>query len=69
MLYASAGSKKAHMTKNAGFYIVSLVGKVLFNEVDPFTRTPGIAGKAYIDMHYKDIVINSFENPESSKYI
>ena len=29
MLYASAGSKKAHMTKNAGFYIVSLVGKVL----------------------------------------
>ena len=32
VLYASAGSKKAHMTKNAGFYIVSLVGKVLFNE-------------------------------------
>ena len=31
VLYASAGSKKAHMTKNAGFYIVSLVGKVLFN--------------------------------------
>ena len=31
MLSASAGSKKAHMTKNAGFYIVSLVGKVLFN--------------------------------------
>ena len=41
----------------------------MFNVVDPFTRTPGIAGKAYIDMHYKDIVINSFENPESSKYI
>ena len=30
MLSASAGLKKAHMTKNAGFYIVSLVGKVLF---------------------------------------
>ena len=29
MLSASAGLKKAHMTKNAGFYIVSLVGKVL----------------------------------------
>ena len=29
VLYAYAGSKKAHMTKNAGFYIVSLVGKVL----------------------------------------
>lgn len=41
----------------------------IFNVVDPFTRTPEIAGKAYIDMHYKDIVINSFENPESSKYI
>lgn len=41
----------------------------MFNVADPLTRTPGIAGKAYIDMHYKDIVINSFENPESSKYI
>ena len=41
----------------------------MFNVVDPFIRTPGIAGKAYIDMHYKNIVINSFENPESSKYI
>ncbi|MDD6840967.1 MAG: hypothetical protein PUD65_06650, partial [Spirochaetales bacterium] len=33
VLYASAGSKKAHMTKNAGFYIVSLVGKVLINNI------------------------------------
>ena len=33
VLYASAGSKKAHMTKNAGFYIVSLVGKVLLNNI------------------------------------
>ena len=31
MLSASAGLKKVHMTKNAGFYIVSLVGKVLLN--------------------------------------
>ena len=31
MLSASAGLKKVHMTKNAGFYIVSLVGKVLFD--------------------------------------
>ena len=41
----------------------------MFNVADPLTRTPEIAGKAYIDMHYKDIVINIFENPESSKYI
>ena len=41
----------------------------MFNVVDPITKTKGIAGKAYIDMHYKDIVVNSFENPESSKYI
>ena len=34
------------------------------NVVDPFTRMPGIAGKAYIDMHYKDIVINTFDNTE-----
>ena len=36
MLYASAGSKKAHMTKNAGFYIVSLVGIVLINRSEYF---------------------------------
>ena len=38
-------------------------------KTDPFTRTPGIAGKAYIDMHYADTIVNNFENNETSKYI
>lgn len=36
---------------------------------DPFTRTPGIAGNAYIDMHYADRIINDFCSDESYKYV
>ena len=36
---------------------------------DPFTRTPGIAGEAFINMHYADSIIESFRNPVSSKYV
>lgn len=38
-------------------------------KTDPFTRTPGIAGRAYIDMHYADKIIQEYEDKESSKYI
>ena len=38
-------------------------------KTDSFTRTPGVAGAAFIDMHYADEIIESYENPESSKYI
>ncbi len=37
--------------------------------IDPFTRTPGIAGDAYIDMHYADDIISLMENEQSSKYV
>ncbi|WP_027209529.1 hypothetical protein [Butyrivibrio hungatei] len=37
--------------------------------VDPFTRTPGIAGAAYIDTCIADEIINSFTSEESSKYV
>ena len=54
MLSASAGSKKAHMTKNAGFYIVSLVGKVLFKSFDDFcNKFSSRIGEKYI-VHTKD---------------
>lgn len=36
---------------------------------DPFTRTPGVAGAAFINMHYADEIIGSFENESSSKFI
>ncbi|ETP71802.1 hypothetical protein UYO_2270 [Lachnospiraceae bacterium JC7] len=36
---------------------------------DPFTRTPGIAGKAYIDNGIADEIIKSLGDEESSKYI
>lgn len=37
--------------------------------LDPFTRTPGIAGKAFINMHYADTIIDAFEDTESEKYV
>ncbi len=37
--------------------------------VNPFTRTPGVAGAAFIDMHYADEIIKSFESDLSSKYV
>lgn len=36
---------------------------------DPFTRTPGIAGTAYIDMHYSKRIIDDFGSDESYKYV
>ncbi len=38
-------------------------------KVDPFTRTPGIAGKAYIDNGIADEIIENFCSDESSKYV
>ena len=38
-------------------------------KIDPFTRTPGIAGAAFVNMHYADKIINSFESDLSSKYV
>ncbi len=36
---------------------------------DPFTRTPGLAGEAFINMHYADRIIEDFSNDSSSKYV
>ena len=38
-------------------------------DTDPFTRTPGIAGEAYIDSGIANEIINSFTNEISSKYV
>ena len=39
------------------------------NNTDPFTRTPGIAGKAYIDNGIASEIIENFRNEDSSKYV
>ena len=36
---------------------------------DPFTRTPGVAGKAYIDNGVADEIIRNFRSEESAKYV
>ena len=36
---------------------------------DPFTRTPGVAGAAFINMHYADEILENFEDDSSSKYV
>lgn len=38
-------------------------------KADPFTRTPGIAGKAYIDNGIADEIIANFCSEESAKYV
>ena len=38
-------------------------------KTDPFTRTPGIAGEAYIDNGIADEIINSFTSEGSAKYV
>lgn len=38
-------------------------------KIDPFTRTPGVAGKAYIDNGVADTIISNFCSPESEKYV
>ena len=39
------------------------------NIIDPFTRTPGIAGEAYIDNKIADEIISNFTSDISSKYV
>ena len=36
---------------------------------NPFTRTPGVAGAAFIDTHQADEIIQSFESDLSSRYV
>lgn len=38
-------------------------------KINPFTRTPGVAGAAFIDMHYADEIIVNFESDLSSKFV
>ena len=38
-------------------------------KIDPFTRTPGVAGKAYIDNGIADEIINNFCSEESNKRV
>ena len=35
-------------------------------KINPFTRTPGVAGGAFVDMHYADEIIVNFESDLSS---
>ncbi len=39
------------------------------DRIDPFTKTPGVAGAAYIDMHYTDEINMNFQSELSSKYV
>ena len=39
------------------------------NKTDPFTMTPGIAGKAYIDNGIADSIIRNFCSDDSAKYV
>lgn len=36
---------------------------------DPFTRTPGVAGKAFINMHYAERIVADFSDEEASKFV
>ena len=38
-------------------------------KIDPFTLTPGVAGKPYIDCGIADEIIANFRSSESSKYV
>lgn len=38
-------------------------------KIDPFTRTPGVAGQAYIDNGVADEIINNFCSEESNKCV
>lgn len=39
------------------------------NLISPFTRTPGVAGKAFIETHFSEEIITNFESEESYKYV
>ena len=41
----------------------------MLSKISPFTKTPGIAGRALIETHYSDDIIMNFESRESYKYI
>lgn len=41
----------------------------MIKKIDPFTRTPGIAGQAYIDTGIAEEIISNFINDYSSKYV
>ncbi len=41
----------------------------MIKKTDPFTRTPGLAGNAYIDNGIADEIIESFTDSQSAKYI
>ena len=38
-------------------------------KIDPFTLTPGVAGKPYIDMGIAEEIIANFKSEESYKYV
>ena len=38
-------------------------------QIDPFTRTPGVAGTAMIETHYAEEVITNFSSEISSKFV
>lgn len=42
---------------------------MLNNRISPFTRTPGIAGKAFIDTHCSEEIIANFESKDSYTYV
>lgn len=37
--------------------------------ISPFTRTPGVAGKAFIETHFSEEIIANFESHASYKYV
>ena len=39
------------------------------SKISPFTRTPGVAGKAIIETHFSDEIINNFNSDDSYKYV
>ena len=39
------------------------------SKISPFTRTPGVAGKAIIETHFSDEIINNFNSEDSYKYV
>ena len=56
------------MLTNPEIYSQTFTNKIM-KKIDPFTRTPGVAGAAFINMHYADEIIENLESDYSSKYI
>ena len=51
------------------FVVVEERRDTMKKTTDPFTRTPGIAGQAYIDCGISDEIISDFSDKNSSKYV